>query len=437
MCFSDNIPQGDSTPPPSTNPTKQTFLHSLFHINCNSLLKGRDSFNHSLTLSDQLYSNISNHKLVSLVDTRLSAKGSDTINKLFGNKFHVFNTCSNLSPPRAETTILISRQITNKIYKSYTFKLSNDDGYRAQAIFYHDKILNDKVCFANFYTPPSMKVHFIPKVYSFFTEIVQSNCPKYILIASDANIHLDQPFKRTTLDTEAFLFEHNLEDTYRFLFPNKNSHPGCTFPPKPNTNNNPTRVDYIYTSDSLLLDSPSVELIPNSILNTDHMGISFKFNKAPKFDYIYKFQDRFLLDKSFTHNLELAIREYLIRVISPTQDNIKQLTVNELSSLLPDYFLNFDGLNDLIQKTVVKVDFKYIAYAKNHNCMTYKNLQNKYLQILDKGINLPLSDRKFLTDLHNKMKFLTEQNTFYKAMKVTHQSLELGERPTKYFFNKF
>ena len=39
-----------------------------------------------------------------------------------------------------------------------------------------------------------------------------------------------------------------------------------------------------------------------------------------------------------------------------------------------------------------------------------------------------------LAKLHDKMKELTEKNTFYKAMKMAHQSLEQGERPTKYGF---
>ena len=41
-----------------------------------------------------------------------------------------------------------------------------------------------------------------------------------------------------------------------------------------------------------------------------------------------------------------------------------------------------------------------------------------------------------LAKLHDKMKDLTAKNTFYKAMKITYKSLEQGERPTKYFFNK-
>ena len=68
--------------------------------------------------------------------------------------------------------------------------------------------------------------------------------------------------------------------------------------------------------------------------------------------------------------------------------------------------------------------------------MKYNKLQVKYLNILDKGDKLDLSDRMELAKLHDKMKELTVKNTFYKAMKIAHQSLELGERPTKYFFNK-
>ena len=63
-------------------------------------------------------------------------------------------------------------------------------------------------------------------------------------------------------------------------------------------------------------------------------------------------------------------------------------------------------------------------------------MQLKYLSILDKGEKLKLSDRMELAKLHDKMKELTEKNTFYKAMRMAHQSLEQGERPTKYFFNK-
>ena len=125
------------TPPPSPSPTSH-FTHSCFHLNVNSLLKGTRPYSNHNVISDQLHRNITQNKIVSLVDTRLNQKGAEYISNLYGKDYHVFNTFSNLSPPRAETSILISRSLTNKIFNHYSFKLDDNDGHRAQAILIFD-----------------------------------------------------------------------------------------------------------------------------------------------------------------------------------------------------------------------------------------------------------------------------------------------------------
>ena len=94
-----------------------------------------------------------------------------------------------------------------------------------------------------------------------------------------------------------------MQDAYRFKFPNKITHPGFTFPPKTNTNNNPTRIDYSFMSTNLLQEDYYIELIPNSILNTDHLAILIYFSKARPKEYSYRFRDYFLDNCSFIHNL--------------------------------------------------------------------------------------------------------------------------------------
>ena len=130
------------TPPPSPSPNSH-FTHSCFHLNVNSLLKGTRPYSNNV-ISDQLHSNITQNKIVSLVDTRLNQKGAEYISNLYGKDYHVFSTYSNLSPPSAETFILISGSLTNKIFNHYSFKLDDNDGHRAQAILIFDPILNEK-----------------------------------------------------------------------------------------------------------------------------------------------------------------------------------------------------------------------------------------------------------------------------------------------------
>ena len=399
-------------PPKSAHTPSTTHAHSLFHLNCNSLFKAKQSKTLLYTdsnLTDDLYNNITKHNLVSLVDTRTNSDDVERLKQTFQNKYHIFATSSHLSPPRAEVAILIAKTVTDTIYKTYTYKQSSEDGNRALVIIYHDKILNAKTLVANFYTPPGKRTIFIPQILSYFTNKIHSNSPSHIIIMSDANIRLDKDNLTTTKQTSSFLWEHHMQDAYRFKFPNKVTHPGYTYPPKPNTNNDPTRIDYAFMSTNLLKEDYNFELIPNSILNTDHLAISINFSNARPREYSYRFRDRFLDNQSFIHNLEIYIRCYLERIIKAEllgQDypNLNTLSLDQLSTMLPDHFISFDGLNDLILNTAKKLDYQYRKYELNQSKQIHLRDQAEYLQLLSKSSQLTNQERQRTEYLANKMK---------------------------------
>ena len=64
---------------------------------------------------------------------------------------HVFETSSELSPPRTEVALLIAKDTADTIYHTYTYKPNSEDGNRAMVIVYFDKILNAKTLLNNFY----------------------------------------------------------------------------------------------------------------------------------------------------------------------------------------------------------------------------------------------------------------------------------------------
>ena len=67
--------------------------------------------------------------------------------------------------------------------------------------------------------------------------------PQYVLITSVANIHLNEDHRRTTITTNEKMSNLGLYDAFRTIQPDKQTHPGYTFPARDNTENNHTRID--------------------------------------------------------------------------------------------------------------------------------------------------------------------------------------------------
>ena len=212
-----------------------TFDHAIFHCNSNSMYKQKELNNATANehvISDTLYKHIMSHKINCLVDTRLSQEGNERLHHSFGRKFFIVNSVRPAEAPhtpRAEIAILVSKAITNHIDYSGIYKIDDNDGYRAAYAVYHDKILAGKVLIGTFYNPPTRKVDSLIQLTTYLTNKITKHKPEYVMLTTDANIHLDNPHKKTTTFCNAFLYDNNLLDVFRTLHPDKSQNPGYTF----------------------------------------------------------------------------------------------------------------------------------------------------------------------------------------------------------------
>ena len=256
------------------------FDHSILHCNSNSMYKQKELNNatsNEHVISDTLYKHMMAHKINCLVDTRLSPKGNERLHHSFGRKFFIVNSVRPADAshrPRAEIAILVSKAITNHIDYSGIYKIDDNDGYRAAYAVYHDKILAGKVLIGTFYNPPTRKVDTLIQLTTYLTNKITKHKPDYVILTTDANIHLDNPHKKTTAFCNAFLYDNNLLDVFRTIHPDKSQNPGYTFPARANTNNDHTRIDYLFMSPSLIESKSSLSFICNATIDSDHRGLS-------------------------------------------------------------------------------------------------------------------------------------------------------------------
>ena len=69
-----------------------------------------------------------------------------------------------------------------------------------------------------------------------------------------------------------------LYDAYRTIHPDKQTHPGYTFPARNNTENNHTRIDSIMTSKNIMGQHPNLKIIPKYLVGSDHNALSMSFS---------------------------------------------------------------------------------------------------------------------------------------------------------------
>ena len=187
-----------------------TFDHAIFHCNSNSMYKQKELNNATANehvISDTLYKHIMSHKINCLVDTRLSQEGNERLHHSFGRKFFIVNSVRPAEAPhtpRAEIAILVSKAITNHIDYSGIYKIDDNDGYRAAYAVYHDKILAGKVLIGTFYNPPTRKVDSLIQLTTYLTNKITKHKPEYVMLTTDANIHLDNPHKKLQLSATPF-----------------------------------------------------------------------------------------------------------------------------------------------------------------------------------------------------------------------------------------
>ena len=105
--------------------------------------------------------------------------------------------------------------------------------------------------------------------------------------------------------------------------------------------------------------------------------------------------------------------------------------------MLPDHFISFDGLNDLILNTAKKLDYQYRKYELNQSKQIHLRDQAEYLQLLSKSSQLTNQERQRTEYLANKMKSYSQTKTYFNYKKRIAKSLETGERPTTNFFKRF
>ena len=416
----------------------QTYTHSIFHANVNSLYKGTNSYRYSdHDLLPDLKHNIQSHSISSLVDTRLNIDGHNKLSATFKNRHHIFASSSKgiIKNKRADVALIISKDVVNKILHHEYDSPPEGQGCRLIAVVYKDLILSSTVLAISYYIPPDQhKVTILKQVFTVMEKNILLFNPSHIIMASDSNVHLDSIPTRSTKIINEHLYRHSLADTYRFLNPDIQSSNGTTFPPRTNTLNSPTRIDYIFISKALLQDTDSsFEIIPSYTINSDHNGISFRYKPAEMPAKQYKFKDELLKIPAFKNQLKNQIKRYISNINNEDQIEDENQNLESMVEQLPEEYKTFEGLFSIFEETVKPLDLSFRHSQRLARKNKYISLDKKYNQILSKKEITP-KDRQEMDNITKKRKYIIESKGYINHINNIKKSLENGHAPTPQFF---
>ena len=81
--------------------------------------------------------------------------------------------------------------------------------------------------------------------------------------------------RKTSRDLQELLEISQLVDSYEAVNPDREKDPSITFPPIANTNNEGSRIDYVFVTPNIIKAGCQIEILSNNTVQS----VTIKFNK--------------------------------------------------------------------------------------------------------------------------------------------------------------
>ena len=364
------------------------------------------------------------YNIICLQDVHINSKLEPFIKAEWGNdiSFSSYTTTSR------GVMILINNNFDHKVNRIKTDKTGN-------YIILDMDIQGKEITLVNIYGPNEDNPHFYENLIQKISEFENENvikCGDWNLVLDiekdyDNYLHVNNPKARKIVLN--LLEEENFIDVWRVMHEDTKKYTWRRL----NPTKKQARLDYFLVSDPLFSFIEDSDIVPG--YRTDHSGITIKLKlqENERGKGYWKFNNTLLKDKKYIEEVKHTIKEV---------KNTYSLNITEMENTTDDV-IQFNINDQLFLETLLMVirgnTIKYSSVKKRKKLEEENKLEGE-ISVLEEEINdnfLSLADEKILKLAEKKEKLaeIRKEKIDGVMMRSRSRYQDLGEKPTKYFFN--